>query len=117
MTWAKAPWVVVLMAALLILGGSSVAAATQPGMQAPPLEDPVLQARAQRASAMGISEEDLPPVPRSIVEPPPLPPPELHPRDQKGRRAARKGRRTTRVKAKASKKGRSQRRTRTKRTR
>lgn len=71
-------------------------------------DDPVLLARAQRAEARGIPEGDLPPVPRSIVEPPPLPPPELHPRDMKGRRAtraSRKGARTT--KAKPAKKRRS----------
>ena len=50
--------------------------------------DPVLRARAQRASAQGISEGDLPPVPRGIVEPPPLPPPEAHVKDtRKGRQA------------------------------
>ena len=55
-------------------------------------EDPVLRARAQRASAQGIAEGDLPPVPRGIVEPPPLPPPEAHVKDtRKGRRAAAKG--------------------------
>ena len=58
-------------------------------------EDPVLRARAQRASAQGISEGDLPPVPRGIVEPPPLPPPEAHVKDsRKGRKVkarARKG--------------------------
>ena len=64
-------------------------------------EDPVLRARAQRASALGISEGDLPPVPRGIVEPPPLPPPESHVKDtrrsrrekgksRKGRSGARK---------------------------
>ena len=52
-------------------------------------EDPVLRARAQRASAQGIAEGDLPPVPRGIVEPPPLPPPEAHVKDtRKGRKAA-----------------------------
>jgi hypothetical protein len=51
-------------------------------------EDPVLRARAQRASAQGISDGDLPPVPRGIVEPPPLPPPEVHVKDsRKGRKA------------------------------
>jgi hypothetical protein len=60
-------------------------------------EDPVLRARAQRASAQGIAEGDLPPVPRGIVEPPPLPPPEAHVKDsRKGRKVkakvrARKG--------------------------
>ena len=57
-------------------------------------EDPVLRARAQRASAQGIAAGDLPPVPRGIVEPPPLPPPEVHVKDsRKGRRAKGKGRR------------------------
>lgn len=52
-----------------------------------PSDDPVMKARAQRASAQGISEGDLPPVPRGIVEPPPLPPPEAHVKDtRKGRR-------------------------------
>jgi hypothetical protein len=65
-----------------------------------PQEDPVLRARAQRASAQGISEGDLPPVPRGIVEPPPLPPPEAHVRDtRKGRNAKGK------VKAKKGKAG------------
>ena len=64
-----------------------------------PQEDPVMKARAQRASAQGISDGDLPPVPRGIIEPPPLPPPEAHVKDsRKGRRAAarkhRKGRAT-----------------------
>ena len=53
-----------------------------------PQEDPVMRARAQRASAQGIAEGDLPPVPRGIVEPPPLPPPEAHVKDtRKARRA------------------------------
>jgi len=55
---------------------------------AKPQEDPVLRARAQRASAQGIAEGDLPPVPRGIVEPPPLPPPEAHVKDsRKGKKA------------------------------
>jgi hypothetical protein len=52
-------------------------------------EDPVLRARAQRASAQGISEGDLPPVPRGIVEPPPLPPPEAHVKDNRKARPAK----------------------------
>ena len=53
-----------------------------------PQDDPVMRARAQRASAQGISEGDLPPVPRGIIEPPPLPPPEAHVKDtRKGRKA------------------------------
>ena len=55
--------------------------------QALPQEDPVLKARAQRASLSG----DLPPVPRGVVEPPPLPPPETHPKDLRG---ARRGKAT-----------------------
>ena len=52
-----------------------------------PQEDPVMKVRAQRAAAQGTSEGDLPPVPRGIVEPPPLPPPEAHVRDTpRGRR-------------------------------
>jgi hypothetical protein len=50
-----------------------------------------MKARAQRASAQGISEGDLPPVPRGIIEPPPLPPPEAHVKDtRKGRRVKAK---------------------------
>ncbi|MFN7959131.1 MAG: hypothetical protein U0P46_12530 [Holophagaceae bacterium] len=63
-------------------------------------EDPVLRARAQRASAQGISEGDLPPVPKGIVEPPPLPPPEAHVKDSRKGRAV-KGK----VKAKKGKTG------------
>ena len=62
-------------------------------------EDPVLRARAQRASAQGIAEGDLPPVPRGIVEPPPLPPPEAHVKD------TRKGKAKTKGKAKKGKSG------------
>lgn len=54
-----------------------------------PQEDPVMRARAQRASAQGISEGDLPPVPRGIVEPPPLPPPEAHVKDTRKARKAK----------------------------
>lgn len=69
-----------------------------------PQEDPVMKARAQRAAAQGVSEGDLPPVPRGIVEPPPLPPPEAHVKDtRKGRRV--KGRVHKRRRA-ASTKGR-----------
>jgi hypothetical protein len=65
-----------------------------------PQEDPVMRARAQRASAQGISEGDLPPVPRGIVEPPPLPPPEAHVKDtRKGKKAKGK---VTRKKGKAT---------------
>jgi hypothetical protein len=52
-------------------------------------EDPVMKARAQRAQAQGINEADLPPVPRSVLEPPPLPPPELHLKDSRQGRAGK----------------------------
>ncbi len=68
-------------------------------------EDPVLRARAQRASAQGISDGDLPPVPRGIVEPPPLPPPEAHVKDSRKTRKAKgkvKKRKSGARKAKAS---------------
>ncbi len=50
--------------------------------QALPQEDPVMKARAQRAALEG----DLPPVPRGVIEPPPLPPPDTHPKDLRGAR-------------------------------
>jgi len=46
--------------------------------------DPVMKARAERAQSQGVAEGDLPPVPRGIVEPPPLPPPETHLKDTRG---------------------------------
>jgi hypothetical protein len=55
-------------------------------------EDPVMKARLQRAQAQGIEESDLPPVPRSVMEPPPLPPPEIHSKDLPHSRVSRSGR-------------------------
>lgn len=53
-------------------------------------EDPVLKARSQRAQSQGIKEGDLPPVPRTVQEPPPLPAPEAHPKEgRKGKTAAK----------------------------
>ena len=52
-------------------------------------DDPVMKARAQRAQSQGISEGDLPPVPRAITEPPPLPAPETNYKDTHKGRAAR----------------------------
>jgi hypothetical protein len=52
-------------------------------------EDPVMKARAQRAQAQGINEADLPPVPRSVLEPPPLPAPELHLKDSRQGRSGK----------------------------
>ncbi len=54
-------------------------------------EDPVMKARTLRAQAQGINEADLPPVPRSVLEPPPLPPPEVHRKDSRGGQVARVG--------------------------
>lgn len=61
------------------------------GMSGPPVADgdPVVAARAQRAASLGLAVDDLPPVPRAIVEPPPLPPPEIHPKDLRPRRGVR----------------------------
>jgi hypothetical protein len=68
-------------------------------------DDPVMKARSQRAQAQGIDEADLPPVPRNITEPPPLPPPEIHVKDTPGgqAKAARRhgGRASARVAGKA----------------
>jgi hypothetical protein len=55
-------------------------------------DDPVLKARTQRAMALGISDGDLPPVPRTIAEPPPLPAPETNYKDTRKGRYARAGR-------------------------
>jgi len=74
--------------------------------------DPVMKARTQRAKIQGLSEADLPPVPRGVTEPPPLPPPETHRKDtpggrmaarshSKGRRAVRGGRHAAAERAEA----------------
>lgn len=47
-----------------------------------PIDDPVMKAQAQRA-VVG-ADQDLPPVPRTVMEPPPLPPPEVNIKDTKG---------------------------------
>ena len=52
-----------------------------------PQEDPVMKARLARAAAQGIDERDLPPVPKTLTEPPPLPPAETSPKDMPGYRA------------------------------
>ena len=57
------------------------------------VEDPVMKIRDQRAST---GEGDLPPVPRAILEPPPLPAPETHVKDTRGWRASRTARRAHR---------------------
>jgi len=54
-------------------------------------EDPVMKARLQRSQAQGIDEADLPPVPRGIMVPPPLPPPETHRKDSRQAHVALKG--------------------------
>ena len=50
------------------------------------VEDPVVKIQSQRAAS---GEGDLPPVPRGILEPPPLPAPETHLKDTRGWRASR----------------------------
>lgn len=67
-----------------------------------------MKARAQRAQAQGINEADLPAVPKSITDPPPLPPPEVHRKDTPGGRAAkvtRKGKAGASLKRVAGKRG------------
>jgi hypothetical protein len=60
---------------------------------AQPVDDPVMKARQQRSQAQGIEEGDLPAVPRAILEPPPLPPPEIHAKDVPHPRGAKAARR------------------------
>ena len=67
-------------AVLLIVGVLSAQQAVQ---------DPVVKIRSQRAAS---GEGDLPPVPRAILEPPALPPPETHVKDTAGWRASRAAR-------------------------
>jgi hypothetical protein len=51
--------------------------------------DPVVRAKAHRAIR---DSQDLPPIPRGLTEPPPLPPPELHTHDiRRHRRGAARG--------------------------
>lgn len=65
------------------------------------VEDPVLKIRSQRASS---GEGNLPPVPRAILEPPPLPAPETHVKDTRGFRASRTARQARRKAVKVTKK-------------
>jgi hypothetical protein len=53
------------------------------------VDDPVMKIQSQRSSS---GEGDLPPVPRGILEPPPLPAPETHVKDTRGWRASRTAR-------------------------
>jgi hypothetical protein len=57
------------------------------------VDDPVMKARLQRAQAQGIEESDLPPVPRGVMEPPPLPPTEIHAKDAPHPQVAKPSRR------------------------
>jgi hypothetical protein len=67
-----------------------------------PADDPVLKAKAQRAQAGG--DQDLPPVPRAVMEPPPLPPPEVHVKDTRGYKA-KKGKKGKAASSKGTAKG------------
>ncbi len=51
--------------------------------------DPVLKARGDRGLSANLSDGDLPPVPRIVTEPPPLPHPETHIKDMRGYRRTR----------------------------
>lgn len=65
------------------------------------VQDPVLKIRTQRAAS---GEGDLPPVPRGILEPPPLPAPETHVKDTRGWRASRTARKARRKVVKSRRK-------------
>jgi len=65
--------------------------------------DPVVKVKAARAQR---DSQDLPPIPRGLTEPPPLPPPELHTHDIRRHRGsgsarARKGAAQSHARAKA----------------
>ena len=51
-------------------------------------QDPVMKARSERARSQGLKEADLPAVPRAVLEPPPLPPPETNHKDTRAGRLA-----------------------------
>lgn len=97
---------------VLTMLGAAVLATSLLSAQIP--EDPVLKARGTNALAQGVSNSDLPPVPRGVTEPPPLPPPESNPKDVKGYRESRrqavaaKRRGKGKLKGKAAKKGRAE---------
>lgn len=98
---------------VLTMLGAAVLATSLLSAQIP--EDPVLKARGANTLAQGVSNNDLPPVPRGVTEPPPLPPPESNPKDVKGYRESRKQavaakrRGKGKLKGKAAKKGRASR--------
>lgn len=64
------------------------------------VEDPVMQAKTRRATQVG--EGDLPPVPRTVLEPPPLPPPEAYERKGKAPVKPAKGGKVSKASAKAA---------------
>lgn len=84
-----------------LLGTFAIALGLAAAQQAS--DDPVMKVRAQRAQGSG--DQDLPPVPRAVLEPPPLPPPEVHIKDTRGYRASKKARRGKRGKAAVTRKG------------
>lgn len=73
---------------IVTLLGTTLAAFGLLSAQAP--EDPVLKARSQRGLSANLTDSDLPPVPRGVTEPPPLPPPETHVKDMRGYRSPRR---------------------------
>lgn len=87
---------------VLLVSGAVLGTAQMP-------DDPVMRARAQRAQAQGIAEDDLPPLPKAIVEPPPLPPPEQHVKDSRkqARGKASKGKVAGKTSAKSDSKKKS----------
>lgn len=91
------------MTAWKYLGASILIVSVLSAQQA--IDDPVMKARSQRASIAGSGGDDLPPVPRAILEPPPLPPPVAHVKDTRGYRSTRrvkkvKGKNVKRIKGK-----------------
>lgn len=74
------------------------------GLSAQVPDDPVMKAKAQRGEAPG-GAGDLPPVPRTILEPPPLPPPEEHHRDSRKTRAGKAGKKVKSAPATSKAKG------------
>lgn len=85
---------------LLSVGAMAMGLLLTP-LAAQAIDDPVIKARGEKALSQGVSDTDLPPVPRAIAEPPPLPPPETHIKDTRGYRPSK----ASRASARKGKKG------------